>query len=331
MKKVLTLCLFAFFLILVACQEIFEEEKNYLDITIDLKERTATSINNVDVSLSEEETKFALIADVSSLEKFTLRVNESIVDEAEYVIEDGRLTYRFFSTRYVNQNELLPVTYSFDRNGGVYPRSVLETLTPFYEIEFKAFNNQNSNDFTVFTPKETGLRWNYKMFIKYDEVLDLYQIVYTDYKSFGLEHIEFDDYDFILGTYHQNELPENDLLLGSLFKSESIGTYVYFDGDITTYSGGSINAFFFKPTAVEYQLEMFVDTDTSLPEIVKPNFTFKGWFDGSTYLDSLSLVKAGEHKNVINLSAHFEGASIESLNQYLNSIIPTYTDKNIYL
>src|SRR5690606_27732184 len=111
----------------------------------------------------------------------------------------------------------------------------------------------------------------------------------------------------------------------------SIGSYVYFDGDISTYTGGSLNAYFFKPTALEYQLEMFVDADTTLSEIVKPNFSFKGWYDGSNYLDSLTLVKAGDHKNVINLSAHVEGASIESLNQYLNSIIPTYTDKNIYL
>src|SRR5690606_10654602 len=68
-----------------------------------------------------------------------------------------------------------------------------------------------------------------------------------------------------------------------------------------------------------------------LPIPVLPNFDFVGWYLGDEKIEQLSDIHYTKEDTMKTLTAKWESYSLESLDELLNSLIPSHATENITL
>lgn len=224
----------------------------------------------------------------------------------------------------VDQNNPLAVTYNQD--GGAYQKPFLETLPPEYTMTIKALDIEESNVLTLYHNDQTKLRWVNKLFITYHSELDLYEVTDKDPMTASVSDLGITDYDFIIGMHNQYNDAVYKAMFQTLFETDE-PIYVWFDQDPNNYQSGDLNAFFYTQTRLS-NVTKSVTQDTTLPTLIKPGYTFLGWFDGNTIISTLN-VKA--YQTSLTLEAKWRGKTVSELENYLTEVIPTETNDTVYL
>ncbi len=227
--------------------------------------------------------------------------------------------------------ELKPtIDIHLDPNGGNFNASDLIKTEPTntFDITFK--NDFDSKAFILFTPQETGLRWYYKLFIKFDDSLNTYKVVYADPYSAAIEHLNIPEHDYIIAAHYHNSTIDESNSLKSLFQS-GIHSPILFDKELSTYETGTLTVKVFdaSPDASNYKVSS--DILTTLPIPVRPDFDFAGWYlnDIEVQVFSKDLIKVGDTQ--MTLIAKWESYNEDALDTYLNSFIPSKVSNDLTL
>lgn len=224
----------------------------------------------------------------------------------------------------VDQNNPLAVTYSQD--GGAYQKPFLQTLPPEYTMTIKALDVEESNVITLYHNDQTKLRWVNKLFITYHSELDLYEVSDKDPMTASVSDLNYTGYDFIIGMHNQYNDAVYKAMFQALFETNE-PIYIWFNQDPNSYQSGDLNAFFYTQSGLS-NITKTVTQDTTLPTLIKPGYTFLGWFDGNTILSTL---KVEQYQTSLTLEAKWRGKTVSELESYLSDIIPTETNDTIYL
>src|SRR5690554_1059982 len=228
-------------------------------------------------------------------------------------------------------NTLEPIDIQFDINGGYWSKEDLEKTDALHRLTINEFDNSlGSNiDITLFKPNDSGLRWHYKAFIRYQSDLDTYIVVASDPYTAGLQHLDVPDYDYILAAHFHNPDIESTPTLNTLF-TDGVGMQLIFDQTLDDeLTSVNLEIYTATPSPSSYVLKS--NAKQALPMPVLPNFDFAGWYLGNKKIEQLSDITYTKEDTVKTLTAKWESYSLESLDELLNSLIPEHATEDITL
>src|SRR5690554_6053233 len=226
-------------------------------------------------------------------------------------------------------NTLEPIDIQFDINGGYWSKEDLEKTDALHRLTINEFDNSlGSNiDITLFKPNDSGLRWHYKAFIRYQSDLDTYIVVASDPYTAGLQHLDVPDYDYILAAHFHNPDIESTPTLNTLF-TDGVGMQLIFDQTLDDeLTSVKLEIYTATPSPSSYVLKS--SAKQALPIPVLPNFDFAGWYLGNEKIEQLSDITYTKEDTVKTLTAKWESYSLESLDELLNSLIPSHATEDI--
>lgn len=228
-------------------------------------------------------------------------------------------------------SEIKPnVDVLFDLNGGNWTKDILSLTNPNHVLDITHKNDQDTFDFTLFDPLESGLRWHYKLFISFDQALNTYKVVYADPYKAAIENLDLPEYDYIIGVHYHNQTIDTSDSLKALFEF-GINAPIIFDKDLITYESGNLSAAIYpnQPDTTSYQVKS--DDLVLLPTPIKENFDFGGWYLGNDLITNFSkdLIKPTDTSLVF--VAKWESYTESALDNYLSSFITSFITTDITL
>ena len=226
---------------------------------------------------------------------------------------------------------LEPVDIQFDINGGYWSKEDLEKTDALLSIEIVEFDNYlgSNTDITLFKPNDMGLRWYYKAFIRYEADLNTYVVLASDPYTAGLEHLNVPEYDYILAVHFHNPDIESSPTLNKLF-TDGVGMQLIFDEALDDeLTSVNLEIYTATPSPSSYVLKS--NAKQPLPIPVLPNFDFVGWYLDDEKIEQLSDITYTKEDTVKTLTAKWESYSLESLDELLDSLIPSHATENITL
>lgn len=309
---------------------------NDVTIDIDLDDDTLTSNSSTyDVSIERSIDDLNITVIPKNGYRFavdlSLFVNGQALSSTAFTKEEQTLTFTFS-----NPIIIVPILYSdvdvtFDPDGGVWESIIFNTFTPEVSFSITALNDTYGNTLTLVDHSVTSMRWFYKLFIKYDEVIDAYQVVYTDHATSTIENLTLPDYDYVIAV-HDNCLDES-ALINFLNYTEGLEEeiYVTFESNISTYTSGTIVASLYHYNTVSNLLDIRMNEQEALPIPYKSEFTFNGWSDGARILSVFPRYEVSENITEITYTALWESNSIDEATLYLSGLIPNDLTGNLIL
>src|SRR5690554_3245820 len=173
-----------------------------------------------------------------------------------------------------SKDTLEPIDILFDTNGGYWSKEDLEKTDASLNLSIDEFDNAlGSNiDVTLFKPNDSGLRWHYKAFIRYQADLDTYIVVASDPYTAGLQHLDVPDYDYILAAHFHNPDIESTPTLKTLF-TDGVGMQLIFDEALDD-ELMSVNLKIYTATPSPSRYVLKSNAKQALPIPVLPNFDF---------------------------------------------------------
>ncbi|VEU83132.1 glycoside hydrolase family 18 protein [Acholeplasma hippikon] len=329
MKKILSILLMLLLIpTLVACVN-FNDNSPKINVTVDLENYQVTEISDgLEARIDLLSNFISLTIKLDSIfSSYGLKVNGKTINKNKYTISNNELIYNFKAKDFMKKSEKITTLLKLNSDGGLWHKEDLVHITPSFTFDNISHNDEESRDITIFTNVSTGLRWYYKLFLKYETSLDIYKVVFVDPRDKAIEALDLPDYDFILALHYQNADIETNSELKSLFTTSSLNSIVSLDNDLET----ATTAYVYTNSNNEANYQIYLNEEFILPTPQKAQFDFVGWFDGVNVIETFTPYTAKTDNYVKELTAQYGGMSIESLNNYLNSIIPQFTDKDLKL
>lgn len=329
MKKILTSVLFLLLLsTLIACADIIDNSPK-IEVEIDFNDYSIKKISN-DLTGNIE-----LIPDFISLNinlsestlNYGLKINSKTVDTNRVSISNNILTYNFKAKDFIGDKANLTTLVKLDPAGGLWSKDDLAYSTPDFEFTDFKLNDLNTTDLAIFNNVTTGLRWHYKLFVKFDSALDAYKVIYADPRESSIENLNIGSYDFIIGLHYQNPELETNTELKNLFSYASVNRIVLLNEELS--SATTIKIYSNEPNEDSYQV--YLNEEYLLPTPIRNEYDFLGWFDGVNIIQSFTPYQASTDNYIKVLTAQYSGLSIESLDTYLKSQIPSFTETDLVL
>lgn len=334
MKKSFSIiALFMFVMFLSSCSQVHTLKDANLYINIDTEVLSFDS-NDFQATLTKDATYHLVIdlnEDVYFSDSFSLYINDMAVSEEAYEINASKLTYTFLDIDDINPNVLVEVQATFNLNGGELTKSDFIEIEPDQRLTIQSLNDGSGDTFTIVDSSRYSLRWFHKLFIKYDELYDAYEIVFIDAATNSVENFELPDFDYILAL--DNFFTDEDTL--SAIESYTSLTkdlrFVSFDQSVSNYETGDMEISFYTADIIGEQFSKTLVEQQELPIPIREEFRFIGWFNGdqeiTTYLGYQRMDEVFE----VTYEARWEAYSMTDLNIYLRSLIPDETQVSINL
>lgn len=316
---------------LLACSNIFNFWQK-IEVEIEFSTLSIKSItNDLNAKLSLDPDYISLEIDLElSTKNHDLKVNGVKIESDEYTITDNKITFNFKADKFLDPSDTMPMLLKLNANGGIWRKEDIENQNPDFDFLINSINDEQSTEMTIFTNKKTGLRWHYKLFVKYDEIINGYKVIYADPRNASIENLKVGDFDFIIGLHHHNEdITSNESLL-DLFSSNSIDRLIILDSTLNNLSNPvNVKIFSGKPDETSY--EILITEETILPEPIKDTFNFLGWSDGVSIKNTYKPLKVKDNQYVKVLTAQYNGLSLQDLDKYLKSLFPNLVDNDLTL
>ena len=263
--------------------------------------------------------------------KTALYVNNSLVSHDLLTIEKQGLIYTMPHPNPRNPLDYVSVDVTFDPNGGSWGSEIIEVLEPAHELTITALNDLSGATFSLFDHTQIQLRWYYKMFIKYSEVFEAYEVVYSDPSTASVSNLELPDYDYVIGVHlHTVDIVARDLII-SLVEEDKRPMLITFDQSLDTYTSGNLGVSILTQEQVLGNLEKTYKEIETLPIPTLTDFTFLGWSDGTSIHHIFPRYQVKDHVNSITYTAVWGSKNLDELNTYLSSLIPEQTLNNLIL
>ncbi len=252
----------------------------------------------------------------------TLLINDELVNASKYTIENQLLTYIFTDPNTTDLESYVDVAVTFNPDGGFWSRDIFENFTPQTVLSVTSLNDTTGLTLSLADSSVSTLRWFYKLFIKYNDLYDAYEIVYTDAAAAAISDLVLPSYDYVLAI-HDNC---SDVAAVDAISNYSNGLdemlYIIFDSDISLYTSGSIQASFYSESNLSVLYEVSMNEAVSLPIPSKPEFEFVGWSDGERLFNSFPRYQVKDSTLQITYVAIWEAEVMSDVELYLANLMP---------
>ena len=308
---------------------------NEAKITIDLETKEVSSGSDYfDVELIENngfEFVLNLREDTVFGEQFDLYINNIFIEERLYNMTDDDLTYVFNEINDINPEGIAAVDVTFNLNGGMLVRSDFERVEPDSALTITSKNDGYGTSFTIIDDTRFLLTYFHKIFIKYNEMFDAYEVIYVDPVTTSTSQLDIGQYDYVIAVDQYFE--DEDILntISSYTNEEKILKFVIFDQDLSTYQDGPLIANFYTDEIVSQTFHQTLTEKTSLPTPIREEYVFTGW-----YLNDEEIIEYPSYKIIdgiheLTYEARWEGYSMNDLTSYLNDLIPDEVYDDLHL
>ncbi len=334
MKKIAyTLILIALAYFMVSCNS--EETLNEIKLNIDVDSKEVIDSSKqyaVDLVFNEDyELTIVLSEKVNFSADFNLYINTLLIKSTDYEITTSKITYRFSDIDVINPDALVEVDATFNLNGGRLTKADFESVSPDQTLTITSKNDGSGDTLTLTDDDRFTLRYFLKIFIKYQETYDAYEVVYVDDATNSVENLNVIDYDYIIALeqYFSNEATLNAI---KSYTTEAKNlSLIIFDQELSKYEQGQLNAYFYTEDIVGISFHKTFLAEEDLPIPIREEYRFIGWFNGDEEVFRYPGYKNKDGVNTITYEAKWEGYTMNELESYLNSIIPDEVYDDLFL
>ncbi len=228
-------------------------------------------------------------------------------------------------------DDYVDVQVTFDLAGGHWKSDIFTLEEPKDTLTITALNNTTGTALTLINTKDVSLRWFYKIFIVYNQEYQAYEVVGKDAADYSVSDLELPDYDYIIAL-HDNltDQATKDTFM-SYVENKDEQLFLTVDQELSTYSSGPLEVSFYPESHISFEHVQSFNQITSLPVPIRNEFTFSGWSDGTHLYSVFPRYLKSSGISSITYHAVWEGYSVEALEAYLNSFIPTKATENLVL
>lgn len=327
--------IFALFIIVsfgfVGCQQ---EDDPYMIKTIHLtfdEETLAVTTITEGVTLSTQDIGDFVEVTLELIEPYTwgstvlIYVNEVKLDPTNVSILDDVVRGLIPHPRPIDPNSYVDVLVTFHPEGGMWQKDVVDTMIPKHHLTITTFNDLTGTSFSLFDASQTQLRWFYKLFLRYDESMEAYEVVASDASTASILNLDLPDYDFVIGAHlHTTDPVARDVMI-ALTSEMNYPMYIRFDQDLMTYSIGDLHLDIWTHDQLTGIYEKVYRNIETLPVVVKKDYRFLGWSDGVTLFHTFPRYQAKQAIKEMTYTAVWGSKSMQDLLDYLEPLIPETT------
>lgn len=302
----------------------YELSEIHLDIDVD-QEEIITESNQFTSTMTKNndyEITITLNEYISFSSEFTLYINNLKIDKDAYSINEHRITYLVSDLEDINPNRYVEVDATFNLNGGMLTKADFEDVDPDESLMITTKNDGSGDSLTLIDDQKLALRYFHKIFIKYQESFDAYEVVFVDDVTNSVENLDVDDYDYIIAL---DQYYENDQVLTAIRNyttNDKTLSFVIFDQDLSTYESGDLNAHFYTADIVGVSFHKTYLSEEPLPTPVRDEYRFIGWFNGEEEVFNYPGYQLKDGITSITYEARWEGYTMNELENYLHELIP---------
>ena len=307
-----------------------------IDITVDTTAYTAVTLSTeYEVLLTIEEDN--IILTVTPTEGYrlssevVLNVNEDLVNSSKYTIDDQTLIYTFKDPNFIDPDAYVDVDVTFDLDGGVWSSEIFNSFTAENSLTITALNDTSGVNYTIVDHSVTLLRWFYKLFIKYNDFYDAYEIVATDSATATISDLNISDYDYVLAI-HDNcqDIDALDAMIAYIGDTTQ-NLFITFDSDVDLYTAGDIQVSFYSLSIISQNYQLTMNEEDNLPVPVRPEFSFIGWSDGEHVFNVFPRYQAKDNTLQITYTALWDAETMSDVELYLSELIPDQINEDLVL
>lgn len=331
------LLILIFILILQACNETIDPNWiNQVQLSFDEELLEVTTLDS-NITISTDDLGDVLSVKIQTEEPFYFNqktkvyVNDLIVNVDLLAIDNQEIVYAMLHPNPQNPLEYVNVDVTFDPNGGMWNKEIINSFEPHYQLTITAKNDLSGTTFSLFDNEQTQLRWYYKLFLSYNELFEAYEVVYSDPSTASIYYLDLPAYDYVIGVHlHTTDIEARDIII-DLTTHDERPMFITFDKDLSTYESGDLITSIWTEDQIsgDYQKTMF-DVET-LPVPYLKDFTFLGWSDGTNIHQMYPRYQRKDHIQTLTYTAVWGSKSVEELTTYLSSLIMEHTDDNLTL
>ncbi len=332
-KKLLHLTLIITILNLIGCTSstTLSEAKLYIDI--DTQSLTYDS-SDFDASLTNNnafEVVLELKINVLFSNNFKLYINDMLIDQSFYIKDDTKIVYSFSHIDEVNPDLYVEVETIFNLNGGELTKADFINVEPDAILTIQTLNDGSGDSFTLVDDSRYSLRWFYKLFIKYNELYEAYEVVYVDQATNSVENLDLPEYEYIIAL--DNYFSDQNTLdaIESYVSQEKEARFVIFDQNILNYESGDMQVSFYTSDIIGQTFTKVLIDEEVLPIPIRDEYHFVGWFNGDDLVTTYPRYQQKEQITSITYEARWEAYDMVDLEDHLDLIIPDETSTNIEL
>lgn len=345
MKKLLFLfSIIAYLSMLIGCESTDEPEdpndpSTYtLDearVTIDLElERVSSEsiyFNALLIDNNGFELTLDLVEDTIFGQNFKLYINGIFIDNKMYEITNDHLTYTFEDINDIDPNRIAAVDVTFNLNGGMLVRSDFEQVDPDSQLTITSKNDGYGSTFSIIDDTRFLLTYFHKIFIKYNETFDAYEVIHVDPVTTSTSQLDIGVYDYVIALEQYFE--DEDILntISAYTNEEKILKFIIFDQDLSLYEEGPLIASFYTEDIVGQTFHQILTETTSLPTPIREEYVFAGWYLNDEQVIDFPGYKIIDGINELTYEARWEGYHMSDLISYLNDLIPDEVYDDIIL
>lgn len=302
----------------------YQMDEINLDVDVELEQITTES-NQFTASITHPDDYLMIITlneYISFSSEFSLYINNLFIENDQYEITNQTITYQFSNMDEINPNRLVEVDATFNLNGGKLTKSDFEDVEPDQSLVITTKNDGSGDSLTLINDQRFALRYFHKIFIKYQEAFDAYEVVFVDDVTNSVENLNVGDYDYIiaLDQYYEDESVLN--AIKSYTSQENILSFIIFDQELSSYQGGSLNAHFYTADIVGVSFHKTYLDEEALPIPVRDEYRFIGWFNGDEEVFTYPGYQLKDGITAITYEARWEGYTMNELDNYLFDLIP---------
>ncbi len=265
------------------------------------------------------------------LNQVSLVINDELVNASKFTIFDQTLTYIFRNPNTIDPETYVDVTVTFDLDGGFWSSSIFDAFTPESKLPITTLNDTSGITFTLVDHSVTSIRWFYKLFIKYNETYDAYQVVYTDHATAAISDLTLPDYDYVLAAHDNCSNANVTSIISNYSEGLDEDLYIIFDTDVSIYTSGTIVTSFYSHDGTSDLYNIRMNEAENLPIPFKPEFTFVGWSDGERLFNIFPRYQVKDSTLQITYTAIWEAEVLSNVELYLANLIPDELLGNISL
>ncbi|MDO9630069.1 MAG: glycosyl hydrolase family 18 protein [Acholeplasmataceae bacterium] len=230
-----------------------------------------------------------------------------------------------------NPDVYVDVNVTLDLEGGHWNSDIFSLNDPKDVLTITALNNTTGTAFTLIDTKNVSLRWFYKIFIVYNETYKAYQVVGKDAAKTSVINFNLPDYDYALAIHDNLDDLETKDIFKSYVENKDEQLFLLFDQELSTYTEGLLEVSFYPEESITFDYTKVMNQTEELPIPIRSEFNFIGWSDGTRTFTNYPRYLAKDNISNVTYQALWEGYSMENLELYLSSFIPTLIIADIKL
>jgi chitinase len=306
-----------------------------INLKIDIDTQKISYENDLFDATFEHNENYIVSISVNDSNEFAsdvkLYINDLLIDSNLYVKTQETITYTFSNINDINPNALVEVEATFNLNGGILAKSDFEEVNPDQTLTITSKNAGLGGSLTIMDSDRYALRYFHKIFIKYQEIYDAYEVIDIDPATKSVDAMDMDDYDYIIALeqYYDDETVLD--IISSYTTGDKQLKFVIFDQPLSTYEQGDLEVYFYTLDIVSDSFNKTLLSPETLPTPIKENYNFIGWYNGEEeVLEYLGYQKIDDVDS-ITYEARWETYTMTELYRYLNELIPDEIYENIVL